>query len=69
MISVLTSGRPIDSRGAALASSLLSDGTGPLYNRRSVVDLGSEVRRATRQMDPFAAGPVGDDADRAECFR
>jgi hypothetical protein len=55
MISVLTSGLPIDARGAAMASSLLSDGTGPLYNRRSLVDLGAVVRAATQQMDLFAA--------------
>jgi hypothetical protein len=54
LIAVLTGGRPIDARGAAMASSLLSDGTGPLYNRRSPVDVGTAVRAATRQMDPFA---------------
>lgn len=50
MISVLTSGLPIEPRGAAMASSLLTDGTGPLYNHRSRVDLGTVVREATRQM-------------------
>jgi hypothetical protein len=55
MISVLTSGRPIDARGAAMASELLRDGTGPLYNHRSLVDLGAVVRAATQQMDLFAA--------------
>ncbi len=54
MISVLTSGRPIDARGAAMASALLRDGTGPLYNRGSLVDLGAVVRAATRQMEPLA---------------
>jgi len=58
MISVLTSGRPIDARGAAMASELLRDGTGPLYNHRSLVDLGAVVRAATRQMDPLAC-PLG----------
>ncbi|HXZ66536.1 MAG TPA: hypothetical protein VEH05_17490 [Streptosporangiaceae bacterium] len=51
MISVLIGGRPIDARGAAMASWLLRDGTGPLYNRRSPVDLGAAVREATRQME------------------
>ncbi len=69
MISALTSGRPIDARGVAMASSLLSDGTGPLYNRRSLVDLGAVVRDATRQMDPFATGPAGEALGLAECFR
>jgi hypothetical protein len=50
MISVLASDRPIDARGAAMASVLLRDGTGPLYNHRSLVDLGAVVRAATRQM-------------------
>jgi hypothetical protein len=54
MISVLTSGRPIDARGAAMSGSLLRDGTGPLYNRRSPVDVSAAVRAATRHMDPFA---------------
>jgi hypothetical protein len=69
MISVLTSGLPIDARGAAMASSLLSDGTGPLYNHRSLVDLSSVVREATRQMDRFAARAAGEHSDRAGCFR
>ena len=51
MISVLTSGLPIDARGVALASWLLTDGTGPLYNRHSLVELGTTVREATRRMD------------------
>jgi hypothetical protein len=50
MISALTSGLPIEVRGAAMASRLLTDGTGPLYNPRSVVQLGTAVRAATRQM-------------------
>ncbi|HXW88340.1 MAG TPA: hypothetical protein VEJ42_08765 [Streptosporangiaceae bacterium] len=51
MISVLSGGLPINARGAAMASWLLRDGTGPLYNRRSPVDLGAVVREATRQME------------------
>jgi hypothetical protein len=50
MISVLTSGLPVDVRGTAMASWLLVDGTGPLYNHRSPVELGAGVREATRQM-------------------
>jgi hypothetical protein len=69
MISVLTSGQPVNARGAAMASSLLSDGTGPLYNHWSLVDLGAVVRAATRQMDPFAARSAGEDSACAECFR
>jgi hypothetical protein len=68
MISVLTSGLPVDARGTAMASSLLRDGTGPLYNRRSIVDLGAMVRAATRQMNPFAARSTDGDSASAECF-
>jgi hypothetical protein len=68
MLSVLTSGRPIDTRGVAMASALLSDGTGPLYNFRSLVDLGTAVRAATRQMDPFAAPSADEDSASTRCF-
>jgi hypothetical protein len=60
MISVLASGLPIDARGAAMASWLLSDGTGPLYNHRSPVGLGTVVREATRLMDSFADRPAAE---------
>jgi hypothetical protein len=50
MVDVLAGPRPITPRGAAMASSLLSDGTGPLHNRHSPLDLGAAVRDATRQM-------------------
>jgi hypothetical protein len=58
MISILTSGLPIDARGAAMAGWLLKDGTGPLYNRRSRVELGAFVREAIRQMSSFADRPL-----------
>jgi hypothetical protein len=56
MLSVLTGPLPIAARGAAMAMLLLSDGTGPLHNHRSALDLTAAVREATRQMDPLA-GP------------
>ncbi len=55
MIAVLDGTLPIAARGAATASWLLRDGTGPLHNHRSTVDLGGMVREARRQMDPFAS--------------
>ena len=58
MVSVLTGGLPIDARGAAMASWLLRYGTGPLYNHRPGVELGSIVREATRQMGSFAGRPA-----------
>lgn len=54
MIDVLAGGLPIAARGAALASWLLSDGTGPLHNQRSPLKLSAAVREATRQMGSFA---------------
>jgi hypothetical protein len=37
-------------RGIAMASQLLCDGTGPLYNRRSPADLGVALRDATNNI-------------------
>jgi hypothetical protein len=70
MLAVLTGAPPIAARGAAMASVLLSDGTGPLHSRRSPLDLGAAVREATRQMNPFA-GALSDGAarDSAGCYR
>jgi hypothetical protein len=42
-------------RGVAMASSLLSDGAGPLYNPSSTVDLRSALSDVLRQLDPLAA--------------
>jgi hypothetical protein len=67
MIGVLTGPLPVTARGAAMASYLLSDGTGPLYDRHSPVSLGAAVRDAARQMtDPSARA---DRADQEECYR
>lgn len=70
MLDVLAGPLPITVRGAAMASSLLSDGTGPLYNHRSPLDLGAAVREATRQMAPFAGAPSdGSERDSEGCYR
>jgi hypothetical protein len=50
MIAVLAGSLPIDARGAASAFSLLRDGTGPLHNSRSPLELSAAVQEATRQM-------------------
>ncbi len=57
MIAILASQRPIAVRGEAMASWLLKDGNGPLYNRRSAIDLGAAVREAIRCMDSSADAP------------
>ena len=70
MLAVFTGTLPVTARGAAMASVLLSDGTGPMHNYRSPLDLGAEVRRATRQMDPSAGAPAdGTDRDGEGCYR
>ena len=50
MLAVLRGPFPVTVRGAAAASSLLSDGTGPLHNRRSRRGLDAAVREAARLM-------------------
>ncbi len=69
-LTVITGAFPITARGAAMARVLLVDGTGPLYNRHCPLDLGAEVREATRQMNFFAgAASSGADREGAGCYR
>jgi hypothetical protein len=56
LIAILASERPIAARGAAAASWLLTDGTGPLYNGHAPIALADAIRAAIRDLDP-AAGP------------
>ena len=58
MLAVLAGPLPVSARGAAMASVLLTDGTGPLYNRHCRRDLGAAVRDAARQLAYPAAGRV-----------
>ncbi len=53
MISLLRAPTPVSARGLALASVLLTDGTGPLYNAASTSDLASTVRDAIGFLDPL----------------
>ena len=43
------------SRGVAMASSLLSDGSGPIYNSACSVDLASTLREIIAHLDPVTA--------------
>jgi hypothetical protein len=52
MLRLLGASVPVPVRGVAMASLLLTDGTGPIYNRRHPVDVGDAVREATRHLDP-----------------
>jgi hypothetical protein len=40
-----------------MAMALLTDGTSPVYNRRSPLSLTAATRDAIRQLDPGAAAP------------
>jgi hypothetical protein len=43
------------SRGVAMARSLLSDGSGPIYNSACSTDLGLALREVIARLDPLAA--------------
>ena len=49
---------PASARGVAAARLLLSDGTGPLYNRNCPVDLSAAVWEVTARLDP-GVSPTG----------
>jgi hypothetical protein len=44
---------PVAARGVALASVLLSDGSGPLYHRGNADDVRARVREAVSALDPL----------------
>ncbi len=50
MLAVLACPLPVSARGAAMASVLLGDGTGPLHNPHCARELAAVVRDATREM-------------------
>jgi hypothetical protein len=56
MIGALLAAAPIAVRGPAMVSWLLSDGAGPLYDRRRSTGLADALREATAQLDPV--GPL-----------
>ncbi len=58
LLATLAGPSPIAASGAAMASLLLTDGTGPLYNHRSARDLGAAVREATRQLNPTVSSAM-----------
>ncbi len=51
LIRRLLAGGPVAARGVALASVLLSDGSGPLYPRASADDVRARVREAVDALD------------------
>jgi hypothetical protein len=54
LIGALRGPLPVPARGAAMASRLLSDGTGPVYNPHRAGQLQSALRDAIAQLDPAA---------------
>jgi hypothetical protein len=50
MVHALTSGRNVSPRGVAMAGLLLSDGTGPLYNRSCPVSLPAALGEVTSHL-------------------
>jgi hypothetical protein len=52
LLDALLAPLPVPARGVAVASWLLADGAGPVYDRRHSADLGTAVREATAQLDP-----------------
>ena len=52
LITALRATGPIPSRGVAIATSLLTDGCGPIYNPKAPDNLGATVALAVEHLDP-----------------
>jgi hypothetical protein len=52
LIARLSAPLPVPARGVAMASALLTDGMGPVFNRRSRVTLAAALDAAITQLDP-----------------
>lgn len=63
LLALLAGPRPVAARGAAMAMTLLTDGTGPVHNHRSPLSLTAAVREAIRQLHPGSADPGPGSAD------
>jgi hypothetical protein len=55
MLDALSSGLGVSARGVAMAGLLLSDGTGPLYNRNCPVDLRAALQEVTTHLEATAS--------------
>jgi len=55
MLALLARPLPISARGAAAASMLLSDGTGPLYRHHGPSDLGRSLTEVMARLDPSSS--------------
>jgi hypothetical protein len=54
MLEMIRAPFPIAAAGVAMASDLLSDGTGPVYDRRRSADLALAIRAVMARLDPSA---------------
>jgi len=54
LIGLLLAPVPVSARGVALVRIRLTDGGSPLYRRSDAQDLRTEIRKATRALDPTA---------------
>jgi hypothetical protein len=59
LIRRLLADAPVAARGVALASALLSDGSGPIYHRANADDVRARVREAVDALDPLDQATVG----------
>lgn len=55
MVRALSNPLPVPAQGVAMASWLLTDGAGPLYNRKCAVDLSKAIGRVVELLDPTRA--------------
>jgi hypothetical protein len=55
MVRALSTPLPVPAQGVAMASCLLTDGAGPLYNRKCAMDLSGALGRVVELLDPTTA--------------
>lgn len=55
LVDALRAPGPASARGVALANLLLTDGTSPVYQRNSPVDLSAALQAAVRHLNPLSA--------------
>lgn len=52
MLDLIAAPTPVGASGLAMAHDLISDGTGPMYDRRRSADLASAVRAVIEHLEP-----------------
>jgi hypothetical protein len=58
LIALLAAAQPVPARGVAMANLLLTDGSGPIYDPRSRVDLQAAVQEAIVHLEPCSGFPA-----------